>query len=204
MCKQRHGFPTISTLVRTVIHRLPGDTSSRFKLLWKLQPAPHPFPFRPLDLTLWRGRTNLPSAEKEDEFRARDTNPLAWSFTWQFSKQLKRKRHTRGLPDSLTGRGALLGQLGWFLTHLFVQPLGLCSEGPHAAGGLAAPWMRPWAPARMGRRSPTAMSPGDRKQPKQCPSTGLAVGAANLLTLEQPREVWGCWIKSWKILIRPE
>lgn len=41
----------------------------------------------------------------------------------------------------------------------------------------------------MGQRSPEAVPPGDRKQPKQCTSTGLAVCASNLLTLGQPKEV---------------
>lgn len=41
----------------------------------------------------------------------------------------------------------------------------------------------------MGQRSLKAVPPGDKKQPKQCTSTGLAVCAFNLLTLGQPKEV---------------
>lgn len=147
--------PPFSTLIHTVIHRLPRDTSLRFKHLWKPQLAHRQFPFRPLDLTLWRGWTNLPSTEKENEFRLRDTNPLEWSFTWQFSKQLKRKRHILGCSDSLTEREERFwaNSDDFWLICLF----GLsdsCYNDPHSAGGHAAPWMRPWARARMGQRSP--------------------------------------------------
>lgn len=154
-CEQWAVSPPFPTLVHTVIHRLPWDTSLRFKHLWKPQLAHRQFPFRPLDLTLWRGRTNLPSTKKENEFRLRDTNPLEWSFTWQLSKQLKRKRHILGCSDSLTEREEHFwaNSDDFWLTCLFSLS-DSCYNDPHSAGGHAAPWMRPWARARMGQRSP--------------------------------------------------
>ena len=100
--EKKHGKELLN-IFTNIFHTCPycdWQTSHRspthFKLLWIFQLAHLQLPFRPLDCTLLRGWTNMPSKEREDEFRVIDTNPLKWSFTWQFCKQFKRDHHILG------------------------------------------------------------------------------------------------------------